>query len=117
MGIVTGAVSAVTGVIGAFQMRGMNKSLDLIVLHTLQTANDLSNLRADAWLREAHLFAKLDDMWRTSLNIYDAIGRIGSGGGTNTYNITVNAQTSDPRALAQGIIRELKLMSPAFAGG
>lgn len=64
-GIVTGAVSAVTGVIGAFQMQGMNKSLDVIVQHTLQTANDLANLRRDEWDRETHLLEKLDDIWRT----------------------------------------------------
>lgn len=64
VGAVGSAVGAVSGVIGNFQFAGMNKSLDIIVLHTLQTANDLANLRRDAWDRETHLFAKLDD-WRT----------------------------------------------------
>lgn len=41
IGAVTGVVTAVSSVIGNFQMAGMNKSLDLIVKHTLQTANQL----------------------------------------------------------------------------
>ncbi len=62
VGAVSGVVSAVSGVVSNFQFAGMNKSLDIIVKHTLQTANDLSNLRADEWTREGHLFTKLDDL-------------------------------------------------------
>ena len=49
--LVSGAVSAVSNVISNFQQYGMNKSLDIIVKHTLQTANDLANLRRDEWDR------------------------------------------------------------------
>jgi TP901 family phage tail tape measure protein len=48
---ISGVATAISGVIGNFQMAGMNKSLDIIVLHTLQTANDLYNLRRDEWDR------------------------------------------------------------------
>ena len=41
VGVVAGVVSAISSVIGNFQMAGMNKSLDLIVQHTLRTANQL----------------------------------------------------------------------------
>ena len=41
VGAVGSVASAVSGVISNFQMAGMNKSLDLIVKHTLQTANQL----------------------------------------------------------------------------
>lgn len=41
VGAVTGVVSAVSGVIGNVQMHAMNKSLDVIVQHTLRTANQL----------------------------------------------------------------------------
>jgi len=51
VGAVGSAVSAISGVIGNFQSMAMNKSLDIIVLHTLQTANDLANLRRDEWDR------------------------------------------------------------------
>ena len=36
VGMVSGAVTAVTGVISVFQNRAMNKSLDIIVKHTLE---------------------------------------------------------------------------------
>jgi hypothetical protein len=39
--VVTGAISAVSGVISNFQFYAMNKSLDLIVQHTLRIANQL----------------------------------------------------------------------------
>lgn len=105
VGAVAGVVSAVSSVIGNFQMMGMNKSLDLIVKHTLQTANDLANLRADSWLREAHLFAKLDDMWKTNLNIYDLLGKGAMAGGTT---VTINLNGGDPKAALEEITRTLK---------
>lgn len=105
VGAVAGVVSAVSSVIGNFQMMGMNKSLDIIVKHTLQTANDLANLRADEWLREAHLFAKLDDMWKTNLNIYDLLGKGAMAGGTT---VTINLNGGDPKAALEEITRTLK---------
>jgi len=62
MGIVTGAISAVSGVISNFQFAGMNKSLDIIVKHTLQTANDLANLRRDDWDRHNEYALWKDDI-------------------------------------------------------
>lgn len=41
VGAIGSVGSAISGVIGNFQMSGMNKSLDVIVQHTLQTANQL----------------------------------------------------------------------------
>ena len=105
VGAVAGVVGAVSSVIGNFQMMGMNKSLDIIVKHTLQTANDLANLRADEWLREAHLFAKLDDMWKTNLNIYDLLGKGAMAGGTT---VTINLNGGDPKAALEEITRTLK---------
>lgn len=49
--MISGIATAVSSIVGNFQMMGMNKSLDIIVKHTLQTANDLANLRADEWSR------------------------------------------------------------------
>jgi TP901 family phage tail tape measure protein len=60
--LVTGAIKAVSGVISNFQFYAMNKSLDIIVKHTLEIKNELSHFRADAWTREGHLMAKLDDL-------------------------------------------------------
>ncbi len=61
-GLVTGAISAVSGVVSNFQMAGMNKSLDLIVKHTLQTANDMANLRKDEWDRFGSWMLIKDDI-------------------------------------------------------
>ena len=106
VGAVGSVVSAVSGVIGNFQMMGMNKSLDLIVKHTLQTANDLANLRADAWTREGHLFAKLDDMWKTNLGIYDLLGRSAAVAGGSS--VVINLNGGDPKAMLEDITRLLK---------
>jgi tape measure domain-containing protein len=106
VGAVGSVVSAVSGVIGNFQMSGMNKSLDLIVKHTLQTANDLANLRADSWMREGHLMAKLDDMWKTNLGIYDLLGRGAVAGGG--ASVVINLNGGDPKAALEEITRTLK---------
>ena len=106
VGAVAGVVGAVSSVIGNFQMMAMNKSLDIIVKHTLQTANDLANLRADEWLREGHLFAKLDDMWRTNIGIYDLLGRGAVAGGG--ASVVINLNGGDPKAALEEITRTLK---------
>ena len=51
VGMVTGAITAISSVISNFQFAAMNKSLDLIVNHTLRIYNDLANFRTDAWDR------------------------------------------------------------------
>ena len=107
---VASVVSAISAVVANFQFAAMNKSLDIIVKHTLQAANDLANLRADEWTREGHLMAKLDDLWRTNLGIYDLLGKgIGGmgGGGGSTFNITVTG--GDTRAVMENLTRMLKL--------
>lgn len=92
VGAIGSVAGAVSSIVGNFQMSGMNKSLDIIVKHTLETKNEVENLRRDSWMREEHLFNKLDDwrtaltlkldeIWRTLLDIYDASGTRGDGGG------------------------------------
>lgn len=88
--LVTGAVSAVSGVIGNFQFAGMNKSLDIIVNHTLATANDLANLRRDEWDRETHLMLKLDDLWNSIRDVGAAIRGAGPGGSKQAVQVIVN---------------------------
>jgi tape measure domain-containing protein len=106
VGAVGSVVSAISGVIGNFQMAGMNKTLDIIAKHTLQIANDLANLRADSWLREGHLMAKLDDMWKTNLGIYDLLGRGAVAGGG--ASVVINLNGGDPKAALEEITRTLK---------
>jgi tape measure domain-containing protein len=106
VGAVGSVVSAISGVIGNFQMAGINKTLDIIAKHTLQIANDLANLRADEWLREGHLMAKLDDMWKTNLGIYDLLGRGAVAGGG--ASVVINLNGGDPKAALEEITRTLK---------
>lgn len=133
VGAVGSIASAVSGIIGNFQFMGMNKSLDIIVLHTLQTANDLANLRFDEWTREAHMMLKLDDLWRTLLNIYDFMGAnlaaplqvmgvpglspavagasLDSAGmlsGGNRASVYVNAVNPDARSVTKALVRGLE---------
>jgi hypothetical protein len=48
IGAVTGVISAVSDVIGNFQMMAMNKSLDILVKHTLQMVNILGGDSQDS---------------------------------------------------------------------
>lgn len=111
-GIVTGAVSAVSSVIGNFQMYGMNKSLDLIVKHTLQTANDMFNLRRDLW--DQHngmraisnmIYDRLGDMWGT-------LRTGGGGGGKGGITFTNCTFSGSPQQNADAIFTQW-----ALAGG
>lgn len=78
--------SLISDVIGNFQFYAMNKSLDIIVKHTLETVNELRNARRDAWDQQTNLFYKLDDMWNEIRNVVDVLKLIGitGGGGGNT---------------------------------
>jgi hypothetical protein len=60
----SGIASAVSSVVGNFQMAGMNKSLDLIVNHTLRIYNDLANLRQDEWDRFGQIYGRMGEIWR-----------------------------------------------------
>jgi len=82
----------VSSIIGNFQFAGMNKSLDIIVQHTLRTANDLANLRADQWTRHSDMFRKLDDLWGAIRNIGSVGSAAPAGGQTfNFNNVTFGA--------------------------
>lgn len=85
--LVSQAVTAISSVIGNFQMAGMNKSLDIIVHHTLEAANSLINLRRDLWDQHNqmsrivgeqtnNIYNRLGEVW----NSIKAIGSISSGG-------------------------------------
>ena len=55
-------VSIVSGVVSFFQTSETNTTLDTIGKHTLQTANDLANLRVDDWSRHAEYAKWKDDI-------------------------------------------------------
>lgn len=64
VGAIGAAVSAVSGVVSNFQLAKQESSLNAIALHTLQTANDLANLRRDEFTRKDELFSKLDSLFQ-----------------------------------------------------
>lgn len=58
---ISSAVTAISSVIGNFQMAAMNKSLDLIVNHTLRIYNDLAGFKKDAWDRQHDFWTPVKD--------------------------------------------------------
>lgn len=113
--VISGAITAVSSVIGNFQMFGMNKSLDIIVKHTLQTANDLANLRRDEWDRETHLMAKLDDMWKELREgtVFGQLRLIVS----KLDEFIIPALNAMSMAMTTGNITTGHMLNPAMAGG
>lgn len=121
VGGLTGALTAigsigsmVTGVIGLFQGQGMNKSLDVLVNHTLRMFNVLAQMLDEHYLFKGQLFAKLDDMWRTGLEIKDILGRgiatTGTGKGPVTISISnCTIYGTTPSEIARAIFDELSL--------
>jgi len=106
---ISGAVTAISSVIGNFQMAGMNKSLDIIVKHTLQTANDLFNLRRDDWDRHAE-YAKWKD---------DFLGALwGIQGSTGTALASIQAievHSYNASAALEGMLNDSRANAPAEA--
>jgi len=83
-GIVTGAISAVTGVLSYLQGRRMEQDIGRIEVSTRGILAELTNLRADEWKRESHLF-RLDSM-------AEAINRFGDAHGAYLSDILANLQ-------------------------
>ncbi len=112
VGMVTGAISAVSSVIGNFQMAGMNKSLDVLVNHTLRIFNVVNQGLAEHYLFKGQLFLKMDDIWGSVRDVVAAVRAGGAGGkGSATFNnCTFNGTPQqgwmqaafDQLALAQG---------------
>jgi TP901 family phage tail tape measure protein len=103
--IVTALATVAAGIGAAFQASETNKTLDAIGKHTLQTANDLANLRADSWTREGHLMTKLDDILITCRDgfkeLRDAIK------GSLSLNLSVGANTEKAKQLTDAVISRL----------
>jgi TP901 family phage tail tape measure protein len=106
---ISGAVTAISSVIGNFQMAGMNKSLDIIVKHTLQTANDLANLRRDDWDRHNEYALWKDDivtaLWGIQGNTGTAIASL-QAIETHCYNAS---------ASLAGMLDDSRTAAPATA--
>jgi len=92
--LVSGIVSAVSGVVGNFQMYGMNKSLDLLVNHTLRMFNEIFQQRIDHWSQFNQTFTRLGEIWNELK---------GGGKGGTVNHITITGVTN-----LDSMIRELK---------
>lgn len=101
LGMVTSIGSLVSGVIGNFQMAGMNKTLDLIekevrysqihLLHILEKQNEY--------------LPKLKDIWESLIRMETRQMAVGAGGAAS---VTINVNGGDPRQMLEAITRELK---------
>lgn len=116
VGAVSGVVSAVSGVISNFQFAGMNKSLDIIVQHTLQTANQLRDglqPQVNAYLPYLELIhERLMNVLTTGVGVYNAPGRelylAGAAGGFSIGEVHFHADGGDHRAMFAEFVQYLK---------
>lgn len=133
IGAISGAITAVSSVIGNFQMSHMNTSLGRIEVSTRGSLNEALNLRRDAWDQHNALSDRLGEIWNSITGGFGAnFARLGdiwnaiqhmSGGGSVAYatgssNTTVSGAgsfvlsgpitiiASDPKEL----IRQLKAL-------
>jgi tape measure domain-containing protein len=79
LGAIGSIGSMVTGIIGVFQSAGMNKSLDVLVNHTLRIFNVVFQMLDEHYLFKGQLFLKLDDIW----NSIRGLGSLSSAGNSN----------------------------------
>lgn len=62
---ISGVATAVSSIVGNFQFAGMNKSLDLIVNHTLRIFNEVFQQRIDHWDQFNGMYMRLGEVWNT----------------------------------------------------
>ncbi len=84
--------TAISSIIGNFQMYAMNKSLDLLVNHTLRIFNVLDQLSLAQWERHDGLLEKLDmifnrlgDIWKDMVAGFGGAVGVGGEGAANTF--------------------------------
>lgn len=119
VGAVAGVASAISGIVGNFQMAGMNKSLDLIVKHTLQAANQLIygiQPQINAYLPALQgIHERLMELRTAGIGVFPqpgyewALAGAGAGGG-NSFTFEIGNVYGGPAgldALTDEIIRRL----------
>jgi hypothetical protein len=65
--------SLISNIISNVQFMHMNDSLKVIVNHTLVAANELMNLRADAWSQFNGMFDRIGEIWRDMRDGFQAV--------------------------------------------
>lgn len=99
--MVSGIVSAVSGVIGNFQMAGMNKTLDLIEKEVRYSQIHLLNLLE----KNNEFLPNLKNIWESLIRMEQ---RQMTVAGAGNVNITINTSGGDPRGMLDALTRELK---------
>ena len=99
--VITGAITAVSSVIGNFQMMGMNKTLDLIE-HEVRYSQ----------IHLLHILEKGNEFWPYMKSVWESLIRmeqrqmaVGAGGGAS---VVINLNGGDPKAALEEITRTLK---------
>lgn len=108
---IAGVGTLISSIVGNFQFAGMNKSLDLIVKHTLQTANQLIQGIQPQVNTYLPLLASIHDRLATvttqGIGVYNAPNdaglRLAGGGGGNTFNFAFTNVTFGPGTSADSI--------------
>jgi hypothetical protein len=108
-GWVNVGVSALSGIVQGIQGARTNNLLAEIEKSTRFSEQYLFNLNTIGLTYQPNLL-HLVEIWGAINQVRDKIG------GGNIFNITVNARTDNPREIADSIVRQLKLLSPAFSG-
>lgn len=87
---VAGVATAISSVVGNFQMAGMNKSLDLIVNHTLRIFNEVFNQRVDHWHQFNETYNRL---WEMQKVLMAGAGGVSIDLRNSTFGAGVNQQS------------------------
>jgi tape measure domain-containing protein len=101
LGMVTSIGSLVSGVIGNFQMAGMNKTLDLIEKETRYSQIHLLHILE----KQNEYLPKLKDIWESLIRMETRQMGVAGGGAAS---VTINVHGGDPRQMLEAITRELK---------
>lgn len=112
--LAAGIGSLVSGVIGNFQMSGMNKSLDVLVQHTLQTTNIVRDTLTTANTWWPYLKSNNEALWVIRETLMDPVARVLEEMRTilaqgRDLRIVINGQEV-ARATLPYTARELKLV-------
>lgn len=126
--MVTGAISAVTGIIGVFQQARQENTLNAIEWNTRKSSLHLEHILVDSLLPYLPNLAVIADfLWKVQATYLQQIsvavqsidnrlmgGRI-AGMSASSSAVTINVYGGDARVTASEVMRALKLASPAFA--
>lgn len=104
-------LSAGMAVVNGFQMHGVNKSLDVLVNHSLRQFNVAAQTLDFLYTWNTQWFARTSDIWNEIRNVVAAVREGGTGGG-GKGGVTVNVYgnlNGDPNAIAQAIFDKFAL--------